>query len=79
MVLELLINPGKAEREPWELFFVGLVYSSVAIFLSLYIFKQYVGIVMVFLTTIACTYLIQGTLRREEKKDLHSGGNDKVH
>lgn len=69
MVLELLINPKKAEREPWELFFIGLVYSSVAIFLSLYVFKQYVGIVMVFLTTLACTYLIQGTLRREEKKD----------
>ncbi len=70
MVLEMLINPKKAEREPWELFFVGLVYSSMAIFLSLYIFKQYVGIVMVFLTTLACTYLIQGTLRREEKKDV---------
>ncbi|MBI2144131.1 stage II sporulation protein M [Candidatus Woesearchaeota archaeon] len=70
MVLELLINPKKAEREPWELFFIGLVYSSVAIFLSLYIFKQYVGVVMVFLTTLACTYLIQGTLRREEKKDI---------
>lgn len=70
MVLELLINPKKAEREPWELFFVGIVYSSAAIFLSLYIFKQYVGIVMVFLTTLACTYLIEGTLRREEKKDV---------
>lgn len=70
MVLELLMNPKKAEREPWELFFIGIVYSSVAIFLSLYIFKQYVGIVMVFLTTLACTYLIQGTLNREEKKDI---------
>lgn len=70
MVLEMLINPRKAEREPWELFFVGLVYSSVAVFLSLYIFKQYVGIVMVFLTTISCTYLIQGTLSREEERDL---------
>lgn len=72
MVLEMLVNPRKAERKPWELFFVGLVYSSVALFLSLYIFKQYVGIVMVFLTTIACTYLVQGTLRREEKRDVAS-------
>ncbi len=70
MVLELLINPKKAERSPWELFFIGMVYSSVSIFLGMYIFKQYVGIVMVFLTTLACTYLIQGTLRREEKKDV---------
>ncbi len=70
MVLEMLINPRKAERNPWELFFIGMVYSSMAIFLGLYIFKQYVGIVMVFLTTLACTYLVQGTLRREEKKDV---------
>ncbi len=70
MVLEMLINPRKAERSPWEMFFIGMVYSSVSIFLGWYIFKQYVGIVMVFLTTLACTYLIQGTLRREERKDI---------
>jgi len=72
MVLEMLINSKKAERSPWEMFFIGLVYSSVSIFLGLYIFKQYVGIVMVFLTTLACTYLIQGTLRMEEKRDVAS-------
>ena len=69
MVLEMLINPMKAERSPWEMFFVGLVYSSVSIFLSFFIFRQYIGIVMVFLTTLACTYLVQATLRLEEKKD----------
>lgn len=69
MVLEMLINPRKAERSPWEMFFIGMVYSSVSIFLSFYIFRQYAGIAMVFLTTLACTYLIQGTLRREERKD----------
>lgn len=69
MVLEMLINPKKAERRPWEMFFAGLIYSSVSIFLSFYIFSQYVGIVMVFLTTLACTYLVQRTLRLEEKKD----------
>jgi uncharacterized membrane protein SpoIIM required for sporulation len=70
MVLELLMNPRKAERKPWELFFVGLVYSSVSIFLGFYVFKEYVGIVMVFLVTLASTYMIQGTLKREEKKDV---------
>ena len=69
MVLETLINPANAERKPWELFFIGAVYSSVAIFLSTFIFKQYAGIVMVFLTTLACAYLIQRILRMEEKKD----------
>lgn len=69
MVLELLMNPFKAERKPWELFFVGAVYSSVAILLSMFVFKEYVGIVMVFLTTLASVYLVQKMLRVEEEKD----------
>ena len=70
MVLEMLINPGKAERNPWEMFFIGVVYSSFSMFLSVFIFKQFASIVMVFLTTLACTYLVQGTLRLEEKKNV---------
>jgi stage II sporulation protein M len=70
MVLELLISPRKAERRPWELFVIGLVYASVAIFLSMWIFQDYVGLVMVFLTVLASIYLIHGTLSYEEKKDL---------
>lgn len=69
MVLELLISPGKAVRKPWEIFFIGLIYSSVAIMLSMYIFRQYVGIVMVFLTTLASVYLVQKMLKVEEEKD----------
>ncbi|MBI2575024.1 stage II sporulation protein M [Candidatus Woesearchaeota archaeon] len=69
MVLEMLINPRKAERTPWELFFLGLVYASVAVLLSMWIFQDDIGLVMVFLTVLACTYLVQGTLRLEEKKD----------
>ena len=70
MVLEMLINPRRAERDPWEVFFIGIVYSSVTLFLSILIFKQFASIVMVFLTTLACTYLVQGTLRLEERKDV---------
>ena len=59
MVLEMLISPRKAERTPWELFFLGLVYASVAVLLSMWIFQDDIGLVMVFLTVLACTYLIQ--------------------
>ncbi len=72
MVLELLVNPRKAERRPWELFVIGFVYVSVAVLLSIWIFTEYVGLVMVFLTVLACTYLVQGTLSYEEKKGLRS-------
>ncbi len=69
MVLELLINPKKAERSPWEMFFLGLIYASIAVLLSIWIFEDNIGLVMVFLTVLACTYLVQRTLRLEERKD----------
>jgi len=75
MVLELLMNPRRAERTPWEMFFVGLVYATVALFLALWVFEDHAGLVMVFLTVLACTYLIQGTFGREEKKDESSPKN----
>ena len=69
MVLESLINPRKAEAKPLELFFIGLIYSSVAMFLSLWIFKDQASLVMVFLTVVASIPLIYHTLKYEEKKD----------
>jgi uncharacterized membrane protein SpoIIM required for sporulation len=39
-MLELLINPRKAERKPWEMFFVGLFYSAVSILLVDWIFLK---------------------------------------
>lgn len=70
MVLESLINPIKAEKKPWELFFIGLIYSSVAILLSFWIFNEYASLVMVFLTTMACLPLIYNVIKLEEKKDI---------
>jgi len=70
MVIESLINPFKAERRPWELFFVGLFYSSIAIILSLWVFKPHASLVMVFLTVIACVPIMYGTMKMEEEKDM---------
>ncbi|MEA2037721.1 MAG: stage II sporulation protein M [Nanoarchaeota archaeon] len=70
MVIESLISPLKAERKPWELFFVGMFYSSLAVLLSMWIFKSHSSLVMVFLTVIACVPLMYGTIKLEEKKDL---------
>ena len=69
MVLESLINPKKAERKPWEMFFIGLIYSSVAIMISLWLFKEYISIVMVFFTVILCARIMYGTISLEENKD----------
>jgi len=70
MVLESIIDPFNAEKKPWELFFIGFVYASVAVFLSLWIFRQHASLVMVFLTVIACVPLIYNTIKLEEGKDL---------
>lgn len=70
MVLEVIIGPKAAERNPWEMLFFGFVYASIALFLSLWIFEKQASMVMVFLTVLACLYLIQSTLKLEEKKDI---------
>lgn len=70
MVIESLVNPFKAERNPWEMFFVGAFYSSVGVLLSLWVFKPYASLVAVFLTVIACVPIMYGAIKLEEKKDL---------
>src|SRR3989338_7417376 len=70
MVIESLINPFKAEKKPWELFFIGFFYCSIAIFLALWVFQSYASLVMVFLTVSAATPLMYYTIKLEEKKDL---------
>jgi uncharacterized membrane protein SpoIIM required for sporulation len=70
MVLESLINPLKAEQIPWRLFFVGFLYSSIGMLLSLWVFKEHASLVMVFLTVFACIPLLYSTMKVEEEKDL---------
>ncbi len=70
MVIESLINPFKAERKPWEMFFIGVLYSSVAVLLSLWVFKPHASLVAVFLTVTACVPMMYGTMKMEEEKDL---------
>ena len=69
MVLESLMFPSKAEHRPWELFFLGFLYASLGIILSLWIFKSESSMVMVLLTVVACIPLVYMTFRREEAKD----------
>ncbi len=70
MVIESLVNPLKAERDPWEMFFVGAFYSSLAILISLWVFKSHSSLLMVFLTVIPCIPLLCGAIKMEEHKDL---------
>lgn len=69
MVLESLSFPLKAENKPWQMFFIGFLYSSVAIFLSLWIFQKQASFIMVFLIVLACVPLLYNTIKLEESKD----------
>ncbi|MBR9699453.1 hypothetical protein GOV09_03300 [Candidatus Woesearchaeota archaeon] len=70
MVLESIISPMKAEKRPWEMFFIGLLYSSAAIIMSLLLFREYASLLIIFFTVFASIPIIYWTIRLEEKKDL---------
>ena len=69
MVLELLVDPKKVTGKPWEMFFIGAVYSFVAAFLALWILKNYVSIVMITLTIIAAIPFMRSIIDQEEEID----------
>ena len=74
MVLESFINPFKAEKQPWQLFFIGFVYSSIAILLSLWIFEKQASFIAVFLTVLAAVPMLYNTMKVEEEKDIELEG-----
>ncbi|MBD3249789.1 hypothetical protein GF336_07115 [Candidatus Woesearchaeota archaeon] len=71
MVLESLSSPIRAVNTPWKLFFIGALYSSIAIFLGNWIFREYSSIISVFLTSLACVPLLVSTFKAEEEKETH--------
>ncbi len=70
MVLESLISPKKAEKKPWEMFFIGLLYSSLAIIVALFLFREYASLIAIFFTVSASIPIMYWTIKMEEKKDL---------
>lgn len=78
MVLESLLNPLQAERHPWEMFFMGILYSSIAVLLGLMIFGDDASLVIVFLTVLACVPLIYGAIKMEENKDISISDEKKL-
>ena len=70
MVLESLITPITAEKKPWRMFFFGFLFSSLALVLSLWVFRTYASLLMVVFTVIACLPFIVRILKLEEEKDI---------
>jgi len=79
-MLEMLLSPRRAEKHPWEMFFVGLVYASLAILLVNWIFGQdavlikYSGILIVTFTVMFSLPFTYYLIKNEEEKDIHYEG-----
>ncbi len=73
-MLEMLISPRKAERRPWELFFVGAFYASISVILVNWIFAQdavlsnYSGILIVTFSVMFSMPFVYYLIKLEEEK-----------
>lgn len=67
MVLEILINPQKVTGKPWEMFFIGAMYSLVGVLLGYWVFRSHVSLVMVTFTSLAAIPFIHHALKQAEQ------------
>ncbi len=70
MALESLINPKRAVERPWEMFFIGFLYATVAVFLSIWIFRGHASLIMVLLTVVASVPFMYKSMKVQEKFDV---------
>lgn len=68
MVLERLIDP-KSGSSFWKIFIIGGVYAFFSIALSYWVFKSYVGLIMVSLTAIAAIPFFYKVIEAETLKE----------
>ena len=79
-MLEMLVNPAKAEKRPWEMFFIGAFYATISLFLVKWIFtpdpvlSKYSGILIVTFCVMFSIPFVYYTFKFEEEKDLEITG-----
>lgn len=69
MVLESLIHPKMAEKKPFDMFILGIIYASIAAILALWIFPSTPSLPMIFLTTMAALPVMVDVVKREEREE----------
>lgn len=70
MVLESVIIPASMEKHPKRMFIVGFIYSTVGLFLALFVFGGYASLAGIFLTTMPLIVILYKAIELEEKKDI---------
>jgi len=75
-MIELIMRPKKAERRPWEMFFIGLFWASASLLLVTVVFgkdsilKEGSGLLVVIFTVISCLPFMYYIIKLEEGKDI---------
>ncbi|MFH1055387.1 MAG: stage II sporulation protein M [Candidatus Altiarchaeota archaeon] len=70
MVLESFVVPESWEQHPKRMLIIGFVYSTVGIFLGMWVFGKYASLAGIFLTTIPLVVVMYRAINCEEEKDL---------
>ncbi len=79
-MLESLINPKRAEKGPWKMFFIGLVYASLSILLAHWFFSgdvvlsEYSGMIIVTFCVMFSLPFMYYMIKQEEKEDETAEG-----
>ncbi|MCR4327242.1 MAG: stage II sporulation protein M [Nanoarchaeota archaeon] len=74
-MLESLINPKRAEKGPWKMFFIGILYASLSLLLVKLFFSgdpvliKYSGWIVVLFCVMFSLPFMYFIIRREEKED----------
>ncbi|MCK9597218.1 stage II sporulation protein M [Candidatus Pacearchaeota archaeon] len=79
-MLETLINPMQASKSPWKMFFIGLVYASLAILLVHWIFSgdpalaKFSGMIVVTFSVMFVLPFMYYLIKQEENDDEYAEG-----
>jgi len=79
-MLESMINPKRAEKGPWKMFFIGLLYASLSLILVHFLFKgdsvmsKFSGLIVVLFCVMFSLPFMFFIIRQEEKEDEEISG-----
>jgi uncharacterized membrane protein SpoIIM required for sporulation len=79
-MLESMINPKRAEKGPWKMFFIGLLYGSLSLLLVHFLFKgdtilsKYSGLMVVLFCVMFSIPFMYFIIRQEEREDEEVSG-----
>lgn len=82
-MLESLINPRRAEKGPWKMFLIGILYASLSLLLVKLFFTsdpvlvEYSGIIVVLFCVLFSFPFMYYIIKQEEREDEYIGGGIK--